>query len=263
MANLRTQGDIITDFLVKMNQSTTTAFYTDQILTTWASNAYSWAAAKYKWPMTEGRYSTTSASMSTNEDGYTALQYPEGFRSDSVRLLTVGGKHFFKKNFYKFQSFIEDNPGDTTDMYTDRTRTIYINPTAKDLSGTVVLWGQINPAALGTDTVAGVSGSIGPDPLSTTIFTDVENDGNEAIVEKMISYALTREKSPTSIIRGKMVSASAFHASIAEGILDKIWARVAEEQFAYQDTLDEGWMKRFDVLRGGFKEDIFRRDQWF
>ena len=106
MAMLRTQGNIIDQFLVRMNQSTTTAFYTDQMLTDWCSNANQWAAAKYKWPFTEGRYSTTSASSATNEDGWTTLQYPEGFRTDSIRLLTVAGKHFLKKNFLNILKFI-------------------------------------------------------------------------------------------------------------------------------------------------------------
>lgn len=256
MANLRTQGDIITDFLVKMNQSTTSGFYTDLILTTWASNAHAWAASRYKWPFTEGRYSTTSASLGSNEDGYTTLEYPDGFRSDSIRLLTIGGKKFFKKNFYKFRDFLEDNPQDTTNLFTDFARRVYINPGAASLSGTVTAWGQINPVPFASD--AGIQV-----PTDLSLFTDAENEGNEAIVEKMISYALVREKSPTSIIRGKMVSASAFHNSIAEGILDGVWKRISDEQFGYQDTLNEGMYKRFDVLRGGFKEDVFRRDQWF
>lgn len=239
-----------------MNQSTTVGFYTDLMLTTWASNAHSWAASKYKWPMTEGRYSTTSTSMSTNEDGWTTLEYPEGFRSDSIRLLTIGGQAFQKKNFYKFQQFLEANPGDTTKMYTDFARRVYINPNASSLTGTVTAWGQINVAPLGSD--AGIQ-----DPAATTIFSAAQDLGNEAIVEKMMSYALQREKSPTSFYRGHYVSPSSFHEQIADGILDQIWKSIQEEQSMYLDTLNEGMWKRFDVLRGGFKEDIFKRDQWF
>lgn len=260
MALLRTQGDIISDFLVKMNQSTTTGFYTDTILTTWASNAQAWAAAQYKWPFTEGRYSTLSTSLGSNEDGYTTLEYPEGFQSDSIRRLSIGGKRFYKKNFYKFAEFIEDNPQDTTNIYTDFARRVYINPQAASLSGTVTAWGQINITSLNTDTSG--TGVIVQDPTALTIFSDVANEGNEALVEKMISYAFVREKAPVSVIRGKQVSASGFHESIAEGILEGIWKRISEEQFGYQDTQNEGWMKRFDVLRGGFKEDLFKRDQF-
>ena len=255
MAQLRTQGDVINQFLVRMNQSTTVGFYTDRILTDWCSNANQWAAAQAKWPFTEGRYSTTSTSSVVNEDGWTTLQYPEGFRTDSIRLLTVGGKRFDKKNFYKFQQFFQDNTSDTSQHYTDFNRTIYINPNARDFAGTVVMWGQINVGQLASDN--GIQ-----DPTATTIFTDIENDGNDALVYKMISWALEREKSPTSIIRGKMVSAAAFNAQRADEILQAIWARVAGEQFEYQDTQTDGMWKRFDVTRGGFKEDIFRRDQW-
>ena len=252
---LRTQGDIISEFLVRMNQTSTVGFYTDAILTTWASNANSWAAAKYKWPFTEGRYSTTFASLGSNEDGYTTLEYPEGFRTDSIRLLTVGGKKFFKKNFYKFRDFLEGNPNDTSKLFSDFSRVVYINPRASDLSGTVTAWGQINIPALASDSNIQV-------PTATTIFTDVENDGNEALVEKMMSYAYQREKSPTGVVKGKLVSSSGQHAQTAEMILDAIWKRVGDEQFGYQDTQSEGMYKRFDVLRGGFKEDVFRRDQW-
>lgn len=255
---MRNYGDIRNDFLVKMNQSTTVAFYTEQILKDWFDDAHMWAASQFTWPFAEGRYSTTTASTSTNEDGWTTLQYPEGFKTDTVRLLTVGGKRFDKKNFYKWQQFIQDNTSDTSKIFSDYGRTIYINPQASDFSGTVTLWGQYNIAESNYDTS---STGVG-DPANTTIFTDVANDANEAILEKMMSYALVREKTPTSFYRGKFVSASSFHAQLAEDILGKVWKAIQAEQFGYQDTLNEGMWKRFDVLRGGFKEDIFRRDQW-
>ncbi len=241
-----------------MNQSTTVAFYTEQIIKDFFDNAHQWAASQAKWPFTEGRYSTTTASAVTNEDGWTTLQYPEGFKNDSVRLLTVGGKRFDKRNFYKFQQFFQDNTADTSKQFTDFGRTIYINPNASDFSGTVTMWGTYNVAASNYDTAASGVG----DPNGTTIFTDVANEGNEAIVAKMMSYALQREKSPVTLVRGKMASASAFEAQKAEEILQAIWKDIAEEQYNYQDTQNEGMWKRFDVTRGGFKEDIFRRDQW-
>lgn len=255
---LQTYGDIRTDFLVKMNQSTTTGFYTEQMIFTWFNNAHAWSAAYKKWPMTEGRYSTTTASAYTNEDGYTCLVYPEGFRSDSIRMLTVAGKHFLKKNFYKWQDFIENNSSDTSVIYSDYGRILYFNPNAAGFSGTIAIWGQYNVPLSGYDTAASGVG----DPSATTIFTYAEEDGNQAIVREMMSYALEREKSPTSIVRGKMVSASAFQHQMAAEILDAVATRIAAEQYAYQDTQNEGMWKRFDVTRGGFKEDIFRRDQW-
>lgn len=241
-----------------MNQSTTVSFYSEAIILKFASNAHAWAAARYKWPMTEGRISTTFASLTTSEDGYTTLEYPEGFRSDSIRLLTVGGKAFAKKNFYKFREFLENNPSDTSKICTDYARRVYINPNAGDLSGTVVAWGQFNVADIAYDTSADGIG----DPNATTIFSSSEEDGNEAIIEKMMEYALTREKTPSSFYKGSLVSSASSHGAKAEAILEAIFKRIQEEQYAYHDTQNDGMWKRFDVIGGGFVDDLGRRDQF-
>lgn len=238
---LTTSGDIITEFLVRNNRTTTDGFITDSTAQGWLKEAHKWACGYHKWPFTEGRVSTTFASV-TNEDGWSTLSYPEGWRSDSVRLLTIGGKHFDKKNFYKFQSFLEDNTGDSSKIYTDRERQIYINPSASSLSGTAVLWGQYQPVLDVTDLT------------SNTIFSLYEEDANEALVEKMTAYLKRREHQAFE---------SQVNEQTAQAHLDALWSRVQSEQYAYTDTLNEGMWKRFDVLKGGFKEDIFKRDQWF
>lgn len=245
-------GGIKNDIIVKLGVDTTQAYYTDTILNDWINNAHKWAASYKKWPFTEGRYSTTSTSMGTSEDGYTVLEYPEGFRSDTIRLLTIGGKRFQKKNFYKFQSFLEDNSGDSGKIYSDFARRVYINPNASSLSGSVVAWGQIFVADLD-----------GTDPTSLTVFSTYDELGNQAIVEEVLSYAAERERQNVGIVRGKIAGIGPFHHGNATAILDQLFESIADEQYGYQDVLDEGMYKRFDVLRGGFKEDIFKRDQWY
>lgn len=231
----------MTAVLVRNNRTTTDGFITDSTLQGWLKDAHTWASAYKKWPMTEGKNSTTAASVVTSPEGYTALAYPEGYKAESIRLLTVGGKRYKKKNFYKFQEFIEDNPADTSKIYTDYGRTLLINPNASEFSGTIVTWGQYTPILDVTDLTA------------TTIFSDYDEQGNEAIVEKMSSYLKDREHLPDEVLLKEKKAAE---------ILDTVKGLVDDEQFGYQDTQNEGWMKRFDVLRGGFKEDVFRRDQW-
>lgn len=238
---LNTNGDIITEFLVRNNRTTTDGFITDATVQGWLKDAHTWATGYKKWPMTEGKYSTTSASTTTSAEGYTTLGYPENWKSDSVRLLLVGGKRFDKKNFYKFQSFIEDNPADTSKIYSDFGRQILINPNASEFSGTVVLWGQYQPILDVTDLTA------------PTAFSNADEQGNEALVIKMTSYLKYREH---------LIYEAQVDDQTASAKLEEVFTKIGEEQFAYQDTQNEGWMKRFDVLRGGFKEDIFRRDQW-
>lgn len=237
--------------IVRLGVATTAAFYTDAIIDEWINNAHKWAAGYKKWPFTEGRYSTTAASLGTNEDGWTTLEYPEGFKSDSIRLLTVGGKKFLKKNFYKFQEFLQDNSSDTSVIFSDYGRRIFINPNAAGMSGTITAYGQYLPADLDRT-----------DPTQGTVFTGFNDEGNLAIVEEILSYAADKERQPVGISRGKISGLAPFHHSKATDILDQIAGTIKDEQFGYQDTLNEGMFKRFDVTRGGFKEDTFRRDQW-
>lgn len=234
-------GDIFTEILVRNNRTTTDSFVTDVMLQDWVRQAHVWACGHKKWPFTEGKYSTTAASTTTNQEGYTSLTYPESFKSDSVRLLTVDGKRYEKKNFYKFQQYLEDNSSDTSKLYSDYGREILINPRAEDFSGTIVAWGQYTPILDTTDLTA------------KTAFSDYDEEGNEAVVEKATSYLKRREHLPDE---------AELHDQRAAAKLNEIAGRIGEEQYAYQDTANEGMFKRFDILRGGFKEDTFRRDQW-
>jgi hypothetical protein len=238
---LNTTNDIITEVLVRNNRTTTDSFITDSTIQGWLKDAHTWAASYKKWPFTEGRYSTTASSTSTSPEGYTRLAYPESFKADSVRLMTVDGKRFEKKNFYKFQEFVEDNSGDDDLIYTDYGRELLINPNASGFSGTVVLWGQYSPILDVTDLSA------------KTIFSDYDEEGNEALVEKMTAYLKRREHLPDE---------AELHDQRAQAVLEAIYTRFADEQFAYHDTGGDGMFKRFDVVNGGFREDVYNTDRW-
>lgn len=237
---MRTRDEIITEVLVQLSVSTTNAYYTDTIMRNWYMRATQWASAYKKWPMTEGRVSTTFASLTTNEDGYLRGEYPEGWKADSIRLLTIGGERLDKKNFYEFQKFVEDNPGSDERIFTDYNQAYYINP-SMDLSGTVTVWGQYTPLVDITN------------ENELTPFSDAQPDGNDAIVNEMLSYAQSREKD---------LNASLAYHQNAVNILNNIWEKVKNEQFAYGPTDGEGMWKRIDVISGGYQDDLFRRDQF-
>ncbi len=95
-------GEIKNEFLIRNQVSTSVAFYTDTILNSWADTAHKWGAGYKKWPFTEGRVGTTFASLATNVDGYLEGNYPEGWKSDSIRLMKIGGYEVGKREFYKF-----------------------------------------------------------------------------------------------------------------------------------------------------------------
>ena len=221
------------------------AFYTDTILGDWINNAYKWAASRHKWPFTERRDNLTTWSSATEE-----YSYPTDFKSDSIRLMQVGGKRIQKINFEDYQIYREEQSTGTARIFTDLGRTYWINPNV-DTSGTISVWGQY--------LVAGLDNSV---PGNTTVFSNAEEEGNEAIVEEVLSYVNTREKSPTGLSRRKVVSQGIVHHDNAITLLEEIWKRIQDEQFGYQ-TKDRGWFKRFDVLRGATRDELIKRDQWF
>lgn len=230
-----TKNDLKIQILTRGGWDTT---YTvpEATLDTYVDRSHRFASGYYKWPFTEGRVSTTFASLVTNEDGYLRGEYPEGWKSDSIRLLHIGGKQVDKKEFYQFTKFLEDNSSATDRIFSDFARQYYINPNI-DLSGTVTVWGQYVPAPLADE---------------DTVFTG-EDEGNEAIVEMGMSYVYKR--------LGKSQEAR-LHEQTSRGILEEVWKRIQAEQFAYQVPDNEGMFKRIDVIDGGLTDDIFKRDQF-
>ena len=233
---LRTGGDILDQVLVRANVTTTaTGLYTDAILKDWGNDAHRWAAAQRKWPFTEGRVSTTFASEETT--------YPEGWKSDSIRLLTIGGKAYQKLDFTSYQTFKEDRPDADDRVYSDFGGILYVN--ANGTSGTMIAYGQYTPAELDLSDLTSAS--------ALTVFSDKDEEGNEAIVEEILKYAYIREKKPDE---------AQLHHQRAVDIVEGIWKRYSDEQFGYHSS-GEGMWKRIDVLQGASQEENLKRDQWY
>jgi len=232
----RTTGDIKDEVLVRLNVSTTAAgFYTDTILNDWLDQAHRIAAGFKKWSFVEGRSETTFASST---ERYT---YPENWKPDSIRILQLGGKRLRKLNYEDYENFKEDTPSSEARVFSDFGLEYYINPSV-DSSGTIAVWGQYTPAAFDRTDIAVL-----------TVFSDRDEDGNEAMIELMLSYAKMREKK---------FQESEAHRKRAIEKLDNIWERIKNEQFGYH-TKDREMYKRVDIVSGALREDILKRDQWF
>ena len=236
---LRTVSDIITEVLVRNNRTTTDSFITDAMLNRWLTAANAWATGYHKWPFTEGKSSTTFASLVTDDLGYLRGEYPEGWKSDSIRQLLIDGKRVQKLNWEDFQMYIENHTDDDERIYSDFGRSYFINPRI-DLSGTVTAWGQYSPNVDATDTSA------------TTVFSNYDEEGNEAIIEKMTGYLKRREHLPQE---------AELHDKRAAEKLEEIWNKIADEQYAYQSK-DRGMFERIDLVNGGMYGDELDTDQF-
>lgn len=236
---MKTLYSIITEVVVRGGISTTTStaygLYTDTILTNWADQAHRWAAAYKPWPFTEARVSTTF----TGTEEWT---FPDAsFKADSIRLLQIGGKRLQKINFEDYQIFREEQSGATDRVYSDFARMLFINPDV-DLSGTLTAWGQYQPVEWSDTT----------DNASVTVFSTNEDEGNEAIVQEVLSFVKDREKKPEE---------SKLHHQNALQLLDNLWRRMGDEQFGYQGK-NRGMWERVDIVNGSYYDDTLDTDQF-
>lgn len=234
---LKTTYEIMDEVLVRANVTTTAAtrgLYTDTILRDWVDQAHQWAAAYKKWPVTEGRISTTWTGTEIND-------YPEGWKPDSIRYMTVGGDRMQKLNFADYQMFRENTPDSEDRVFSDFGLSYYVNPNA-DVSGTTWFYGQYLPRAFDMT-----------DETETTVFSNRLDEANEAIVEEILKYAKLREKKPDE--------ASVHHQRAIE-VLETLWKKIQDEQFGYQ-TKNRGMYEYFDVLEGELHDRLIRRDQWY
>lgn len=231
---LTTSSEIKTEVLQRLGVTTTSTFYSDTILNNWIKTATRWATSYKKWPFTEGRVSTTYSSAS-EEWSF------EGYKADSFRMVQIGGKRLEKLTFEDYQIFREEDGGNDR-VFTDFGRLVFINPSI-DLSGTLTAYGQFTPVDIDMT-----------DNDSTTVFSNADEEGNEAIVEEVMFYARTREQKDAE---------AQIHHTRATQILDTIQGIIEDEQFNYKTHAARGGMfERIDVVNGDLHDEIIKRDQF-
>lgn len=231
-----TRGEIKTEILVRSGKDTTSAWTSEAFLNDWINQYHKWAAGYKPWPWTEGRTSTTYA-------GSEELSF-EGYKADSFRIVTVGGKVMQKIRFEDYLKFKQDYPSKNDRVFSDFGGVMYVN-TLSDVSGTMTCYGQYVPAEIPDG-----DGSAGDD--ANTVFTPNGDEGNQAIIESVLANLAYRDLDKEG---------ADIHKKNAVALLDVLWGRVGDEQYAYQ-AKNRTMFEFFDVQRGGYPSDIFNRDQF-
>lgn len=233
-----TRGDLKTEILVRSGKDTTSAWISEAFLNDWVNQAHRWAAGYKPWPFTEGRISTTYATVEEWDF--------EGYKADSFRLIQIGGKRLQKLNFEDYQIFKEESPSSNDRVFSDFGKTVFIN-TSIDASGTLTAWGQYMPALIPDGDGATA------DDLDT-VFSASGDEGNEAIIEAVLSKIANRDNKKQEAMEKHL---------LAKNILDELWKRIQDEQYAYQTHADRGGMyKRINVLEGAVSDEILKRNQF-
>lgn len=235
---LQTVNDIITEVLVRNNRTTTDSFVTDTMLQDWLRMANNYCTTFKKWPFSEVRdrsYAWTGA----EEVDYTA--FTVDYKADSIRMMQIGDKRVDKMNFEDYLLMREERPDANDRVFSDFGRVLYVNPRA-DVSGTMSVFGQYTPKIDATDMTA------------VTAFSPYDEEGNEAIVEKMTGYLKRREHLPDE---------AELHDGRTDGKLIQVWEKIQAEQYKYKTGPDsEGMFKFFDVVEGGYRNDLYNTNQF-
>lgn len=231
-----TRGDLRDEILVRSGKDTTSAWVTDAILNDWLSQSHRWAANFKKWPFPEGRVSTTWAS-STEEWDF------EGYQSNSFRYLEVGGKRFQKVNWEDYKIYKEQKSTGQDKIYSEFGGLVFVN-TSADVSGTLTAYGKYMPANFDAT-----------DDTTETVFSEGNDEGNQAIIEEGIAYAMRRD--------GKLDEALQHH-NLAIDHLNRLWEKIkAEKSLEHTVEVRGGMFKRMDVLKGGFEDVVNNESRFF
>jgi len=222
------------EVLVRGAVDTTSSFITETMLRTWLGDAYIWAAAYHKWPFTE--YMDKSGAFTSGTETYA---YPNiYFKTDSIRLMKIGSYLFDKKNFSDYLKYREDYPSGVDKIFSDFGRTLYINPNC--VTGTIYAFAQKTPISF-----LSWMTSYGSEASASTVFSNYDEEGDDAIVEKTLSWMMKR--------KGDLKSAADYEGR-ATLLLEQVWQRIKDEQFGYQ-TKDRSLFKDFNIIEGDSSGD--------
>lgn len=193
---------LIDDLMVATSSSLFTTDRIEKLL----NDAYLWATGLYEWPELQKGYDTTTPAVeeSTNEQ---YIDYPEDYRTDTItEFIYIDGKAFRRKSWMDFLEHKRLNPTATKRIFADYARQIFIFP-HQTVGLEVCLWGQKQADRL-------------TDDANTTIFSNHDEAGNEAVVDKAFSVAMKRVD----------IDASRVALNDAVTGLSVVWKKIADRQ---------------------------------
>jgi len=204
-------SELQTELQNRLSIVSTNTFWTLSMIKSWLNQANKWACNYKFWPFTEKAKYTISRANALYYD------YPESFRSDSIRLLQIeqddGIMADYKKIRYEdFVKYVLENPSGTDKVFSDFRRQYFINPKVAVAKREICVWGQEKPALLVNDT-------------DKTPFAEGDEAGEEAIIKRALMIALQKASN---------YQKATIERDEARLILEDCWARISEEQAGYQ-----------------------------
>lgn len=178
-----------------MTATNSTSFPTSRIQSL-IKQAHIWATSLHEWPeLVRAKYTTTTTD--------TYYDYPEEFRTDSIVRVEIDNQEYNKKNYEDFLDYKKKNSGRLQSYTAGLTLDVYGCIQAPDFSESV----------------------------TTTIFSNSDETGNEAIVKRALSIAIKRSDTNQSIIE----------ENEALQMLETIWKKISQRQHR-EERLDHPFL---------------------
>lgn len=172
---METRAEMENELKERLQATANSGMYSASRLTELIQNAYSWATSLFTWSSLVKAMTTSS-----QEDKY-YYDYPEEFKTNSIFRLEIDGDSYDKKNYEDYLDYKLNYPTTTEKkIFADHARWFFIFPTSPAyVSNNIDVWGMVEADPLSSS-------------LSTTIFSNNTNLGNEAIVRKGFADGIRR-----------------------------------------------------------------------
>ncbi len=204
---ITTFQDIIDEVQARSNSTSVSPLITPTIIQREINNSYAWAGRLFKWPALKAAKTTSSKAGVPNYD------YPPTFQPESIFRVEVAGLDdpvYRRKDFEDYLDWIQNNPTDTDEqIFANYWTQFFLFPVLNtNGSNDISVWGyqQVTPLVLTTD---------------TTIFSNVDPLGNEAIAKQALSIC-------QAIAEGKNVAL--VENEEAKAILSLIFSKISEDK---------------------------------
>lgn len=177
---MQTREDMENELVTRLQVASNSTRFTSSRITELIQNATTWAGGLYVWnELVRGRRTSTVASQEYYD-------YPGDFRSETIIRVEIDDLEYDRKNFEDYLDFKKEFPNSTDRIFANYGRQYFVFPTpTSNGSGNLVVWGAVQHPALST-------------AETKTIFSDSNEQGNEAIVKKAFSVAIVRDDTALS-----------------------------------------------------------------
>lgn len=173
---MQTYLEMRNELISRLGVATNSTKFPSSRIQTLIKDAHLWATALY--PFRELTLQTnlaTTGISSTVMPGASEHSYPAAYRSNSIWMIFIGTNEYRKRNFDDLLRYALNNPASIKRRYADLGRKFYMFATPAN-GQTMKLYGQQQATQLSGDG-------------DKTIFSDANDDGNEAIVLKAEAVA--------------------------------------------------------------------------